>query len=78
MRWALETLAIDPLTVSRIAEGLGASWCTVDDAVLAEGERELIDDPGRFDGVRVIGVDDSPARYALKRVPPCVASHEVW
>ncbi|WP_413227909.1 hypothetical protein [Actinomyces respiraculi] len=56
---------IDHLTVSRIAAGLGVSWHTVNDAVLAEGRRVLIDRPGRFDGVRVIGVDDCPARYAL-------------
>jgi hypothetical protein len=28
-----------------------------DGAVLAEGRRVLIDDPGRFDGVAVVGVD---------------------
>ncbi|WP_366180245.1 hypothetical protein ABXS69_08465 [Actinomyces timonensis] len=45
MRWALEVLAIDPLTVSRIVAGLGASWRTVNDAVLVEGKtlmRELV------------------------------------
>ena len=34
------------------------SWNTANDAVLAEGRRVLIEDPHRFDGVRVIGVDE--------------------
>lgn len=46
MRWALEALVIDHLTVSRITTGLGVSWHTADDAALAEGKRVLIDDPG--------------------------------
>jgi transposase-like protein len=71
MRWALEGIVLDHLTVARVAAGLGVSWHTANDAVLAEGKRMLIDDPTRFDGVRVIGVDDSPARYRSQReVPP--------
>lgn len=46
------------LTVARVAEGLGVSPNTANDAVLAEGRRVLIDNPRRFDGVRVIGVDE--------------------
>ena len=38
--------------------GLGVSWDTANEAVLAEGRRVLIDDPNRFDGVQVIGVDE--------------------
>lgn len=63
MRWALEALVIDHLTASRIAAGLGVSWHTANDAVLAEGKRVLIDDPGRFDGVKVIGVDEHVWRH---------------
>ena len=63
MRWALEGLVIDHLTVSRVAAGLGVSWHTANDAVLAEGRRVLIDDPARFDGVRVIGVDEHVWRH---------------
>jgi hypothetical protein len=71
MRWALEGIVLDHLTVARVAAGLGVSWHTANDAVLAEGKRVLIDDPARFDGVRVLGVDDSPARYRSQReVPP--------
>ena len=33
--------------MARVAEGVGVSWNTANDAVLAEGHRVLIDDPGR-------------------------------
>lgn len=57
VRWALEALVVDHLTVARIGAGLEVSWHMANDAVLAEGKRQLIDDPGRFDGVKVVGVD---------------------
>ncbi len=55
------------LTVARVAEGLGVSWNTANDAVLAEGKRVLIEDPGRFDGVNVIGVDEHVWRHTRRR-----------
>ena len=63
LRWALEALVVDHLTVSRVAAGLGVSWSAANDAVLAEGRRVLIDDPSRFDGVTVIGVDEHAWRH---------------
>ena len=63
MRWALEALVIDHLTVARVAAGLGVGWHTANNAVLAEGRRVLIDDPARFDGVAVIGVDEHVWRH---------------
>ena len=54
LRWALEALVVQHLTVARVAEGL-AVWNTTNDAVLAEGQRALIDDPTRYDGVSVVG-----------------------
>lgn len=62
-RWALEGIVCQHLTVARVAEGLGVSWNTANDAVLAEGRRVLIEDPHRFDGVRVIGVDEHCWRH---------------
>jgi len=56
LRWALEAIVLAHLTVARVAEGLAVAWNTANDAVLAEGKRALIDDPGRFDGVTAIGV----------------------
>jgi transposase len=66
LRWALEGIVRQHLTVARVAEGLGVSWNTANDAVLAEGKRVLIDDPGRFDGVTVIGVDEHVWRHTRR------------
>jgi transposase len=66
LRWALEGIVCQHLTVARVAEGLGVSWNTANDAVLAEGKRVLIDDPGRFDGVQVIGVDEHVWRHTRR------------
>lgn len=63
LRWALEGLVLAHLTVARIAEGLAVAWNTPNDAVLAEGKRVLINDPHRFDGVRVPGVDEHVWRH---------------
>ena len=58
LRWALEALVVNRLSVSRIAAALGVAWSTANDAVLAEGQRLLTDQPGRLDGVPVVGVDE--------------------
>ena len=63
VRWALEALVCQHLTVARVADGLAVSWNTANDAVLAEGKRTLIDDPHRFDGVTTIGVDEHVVRH---------------
>src|SRR4051794_13644200 len=66
LRWALTALVCQHLTVARIAECLGVSWNTANDAVLAEGRRVLIADPHRFDGVKVIGVDEHVWRHTTR------------
>jgi len=66
LRWALEGIVCQHLTVARVAEGLGVAWNTANDAVLAEGKRVLIEDPGRFDGVQVIGVDEHAWRHTRR------------
>lgn len=58
VRWALVGLVVHHLTVARVAQALGASWNTANPAILGEGQRILIDDPDRFEGVCVIGVDE--------------------
>ncbi len=63
LRWALEGIVLGHLTIARVAEGLGVSWNTANTAVLAEGRRVLIDDPTRFDGVKVLGVDEHVWRH---------------
>ena len=49
VRWALTGLVVHHLTVARVAQALGVSWNTANTAVLAEGERSLINDPARFE-----------------------------
>jgi transposase len=66
LRWALEALVCQHLSVARVAEGLAVSWNTANNAVLAEGRRVLIDDPHRFDGVAVIGVDEHVWRHTRR------------
>ena len=63
VRWALEALVCQHLTIARVAEGLAVSWNTANAAVLAEGRRLLISDPDRFDGVQVVGVDEHVWRH---------------
>ena len=63
LRWALAGIVCQHLSMARIAEGLGVSWNTANDAVLAEGQRLLISQPERFDGVKVIGVDEHVWRH---------------
>ena len=42
------------------------AWNTANDAVLTEGKRILIDDEHRFEGVRVLGVDEHVWRHTRK------------
>src|SRR3954468_22345723 len=44
LRWALEALVLQHLTVAQIAEGFAVSWDTANNAVLAEGKRALIEE----------------------------------
>ena len=49
----------------------GNSWHTANNAILTSAQATLLDDPHRFDGVEVLGVDHSPARLApVREVPP--------
>ncbi len=64
--WALKSVVIDRLSIARVAASLGVRWHTVNDAVLAAGRQLLIDDPGRLDGVRVIGVDEHAWRHTRR------------
>jgi transposase len=66
LRWALEGIVLAHLTVSRVAEGLGVAWNTANDAVLAEGKRVLFNDNTRFDGVKVLGVDEHVWRHTRR------------
>jgi len=66
LRWALEGIVCQHLSVARVAQGLAVSWNTANDAVLAEGRRVLINDVARFDAVSVIGVDEHVWRHTRR------------
>ncbi|XNS25482.1 ISL3 family transposase [Citricoccus nitrophenolicus] len=66
LRWALEALVLQHLTIARVAESLAVRWNTANDAVLAEGKRVLIDDPTRFANVTAIGVDEHVWRHTRR------------
>lgn len=57
IEWAVRTLAWDDTTVSALARQLGVDWHTLMDAITAHAG-PLVDDPGRLDGVHVLGVDE--------------------
>lgn len=66
LAWALAGIVVAHLSMSRVAEGLGVAWNTANDAVLAEGKRVLINDPTRYDGVKVLGVDEHVWRHTRR------------
>ena len=66
LRWALEAIVVQHLTIARVAEALGVAWNTANVAVLAEGQRVLIDDEHRFDEVTAIGVDEHVWRHTRR------------
>ncbi|EHM93304.1 hypothetical protein HMPREF0975_01954 [Actinomyces sp. oral taxon 849 str. F0330] len=71
VEWGLRALALDSMSISRVARTLELSWHTANTTILASAQVALLDDPHRFDGVEVLGVDDSPARFApMREVPP--------
>jgi len=55
--WATDALTLDDTTVSALARHLGVDWHTCWDAVEVEAARRLAD-PGRLEGVQVLGVDE--------------------
>jgi len=76
--WGLRALALECMSVCRVAAALGISWHTANTAILTRAEQILNETPDRFKGVEVLGVDDSPACFAsVREVPPlCVAPYQ--
>ncbi len=54
---------LDHLSVSRVANHLDVAWHTANSAIINEGQRLLFNDPKRFDGVTVLGVDEHVWRH---------------
>ena len=60
LRWGLVCLIADNIgSMNRIAAHLAVAWHTANEAILAYGDELLLADSTRFEGVRVIGVDES-------------------
>lgn len=67
LAWALRALVVDHRSILSIARDLRMSWNATNTAILAEGQRRLINDVHRFDTVRVIGVDEHVWRHVRGR-----------
>ena len=57
IRWAIRQLRIEGATISRVARQLGTAWNTVW-SYIKPCLQAASDDPARFAGVRVLGVDE--------------------
>ena len=60
VEWGLRALGLERMSVSRVAAAMGISWHTANNAILTRAEQTITGNPDRFDGVEVLGVDDSP------------------
>lgn len=66
VEWGLRALALECMSVCRVAAALGISWHTANNAILASAQATLLDDPHRFDGVEVLGVDEHVWRHTRR------------
>ncbi|MEZ7627826.1 hypothetical protein O3654_02205 [Pauljensenia sp. 20925_1_91] len=57
IRWAIRQLRFEGATISRVARQLGTAWNTVW-SYIKPCLQAASDDPARFAGVRVLGVDE--------------------
>ena len=62
VKWGLRALGLESMSVSRAAQALGVTWRTANTAILARAEQVLTEDPHRFGGVEVLGVDEHVRR----------------
>ena len=62
VKWGLRALGLECMSISRVAAALGISWHTANTAILARAEQVLTEDPHRFGGVEVLGVDEHVRR----------------
>jgi len=66
VKWGLRALGLECMSISRVAAALGISWHTANTAILASAQATLLDDPHRFDGVEVLGVDEHVWRHTKR------------
>ncbi|GAB3695148.1 ISL3-like element IS31831 family transposase [Corynebacterium nasicanis] len=61
-RWILQPLAIDRTSVTTVAKALGLGGL-VNDLAVSETRTMVYDQPGHFDGVRILGVDEHQGKH---------------
>ena len=66
MDWGLRALGLESMSISRAATALGVTWHTANSAILARAEQTIVNNPDRFEGARVIGVDEHAWRHTRK------------
>ena len=66
VEWGLRALALECMSVSRVAAALGISWHTANNAILTRAEQTLNEAPDRFKGVEVLGVDEHVWRHTRR------------
>ena len=66
MEWGLRALALECMSVSRVAAALGIPWHTANNAILTRAEQILNEVPDRFKGVEVLGVDEHVWRHTKR------------
>ena len=66
VEWGLRALALECMSVSRVAAALGISWHTANNAILTQAEQAITGNPHRFDGVEVLGVDEHVWRHTKR------------
>ena len=66
VEWGLRALALECMSVCRVAAALGISWHTANNTILTSAQATLLDDPHRFDGVEVLGVDEHVWRHTRR------------
>ncbi len=66
LRWGLQGLVCEHLSVARVADALAVSRSTANTAILEEGRRVLINDEHRLDAVTTIGVDEHVWRHTRR------------
>ena len=66
VEWGLRALALECMSVSRVAAALGISWHTANNAILTRAEQILNEAPDRFKGVEALGVDEHVWRHTRR------------
>ena len=66
VEWGLRALALECMSVCRVAAALGISWHTANNAILTRAEQILNEVPDRFKRVEVLGVDEHVWRHTRR------------